>query len=86
MTKFQALFVLWLRHEKFCDCSWRALAGNYYARYEKCSMWKYDGYDGNQLDGMQLDIDASKILGINTDCYDCDLTKVNANLKRHTDE
>ena len=49
-------------------------------------MWKYDGYDGNQLDGMQLDIDASKILGINTDCYDCDLTKVNANLKRHTDE
>lgn len=33
MTKLQALFVLWLRNENFCGCSWRALAANYGNRY-----------------------------------------------------
>ena len=92
MTKFQALFVLWLRHEKFGSCSLRALAGNYYARYNEGTMWKYKGIGGNQLEGIKLEEEAFKVLRPNPlfmepyDLFECDLTLIDANLKRHLND
>jgi len=95
MTKFQALFVLWLRHEQFCDCSWRALAGYYNARYTTGTMWNYTGIAGNQIYGIELEREAFEILfkdidpmivGMNHDLGECDLTYIQANLKRHLKE
>jgi hypothetical protein len=71
------------------DCSWRALAGYYYVRYYEGSMWKYEGYGGNQIDGMQLEEEAFKILRPDIlykepiDLGECDLTLIDANLKNH---
>ncbi len=96
MTKFQALFVLWLRHESFCGCSWRALAGNYHERYNlnnelipfECRE-SYKGIGANQIIGMRLEKEAFKILRSDrlikepVDLYECDLTLINANLKNN---
>ena len=71
MTKFQALFVLYLRHEQFCGCSWKALSAHYYNRYnfdnslkEYKSRIKFRGITtgGNQIDGMMLEKEAHNIL------------------------
>jgi hypothetical protein len=100
MTKIQALFVLYLRHKNFCDCSWRALAGNYYERYDLKGnvipydkRIKYDGMGGNQIEGILLDQTAYGILrgedillGESFDLDDCDLTLLNINLKRHIEK
>ena len=93
MTKFQALFVLWLRHESMCACSWRALSGNYNARYNDGSIWKYKGIGGNQIDGIMLEEEAFKILFPERlfmqpiDLYDCDLMQISKefNIKNHYD-
>lgn len=89
MTKLQALFVLYFRHENFEGCSWRELATRYYERYGNI-LGKTPRLIGSQLDGRLLDDTASDILkGDNVlfgdifDLYDCDLTSINANLKRH---
>ena len=99
MTKFQALFILLLRHDSFYGCSWRALAGNYLERYTfngdlipKKDRVKYTGVGGNQIDGMYLEKEAFEVLlgdvdpmivGMGYDLFECDLTYINANLKRH---
>ena len=99
MTKFQALFVLWLRHEKFYGCSWRALAWHYYNRYAITGkILDYNSRDhedrvftpgGNQITGIELEREAFKILIPDPlfrepyDLYECDLTRINANVKNH---
>lgn len=99
MTKLQALFILWLRHEKFNGCSWRALAAHYYNRYdiftgelipiEKRSTFTFMTFNGNQIYGMLLENEAFKILRQdplfieNPSLYQCDLTLINANIKNH---
>lgn len=99
MTKFQALFILWLRHESFYNCSWRALAWHYYNRYTyngKVKAYKYRDTKkryftpgGNQLEGIFLEEEAFKILvpdsliGEPIDLFECSLTRIKANLKRH---
>lgn len=71
MTKFQALFVKYLRDKR--NCTWRALAAHYYNRYDNSGALKpidqrviFDGctYGGNQFDGIKLCEEASKILNI----------------------
>ena len=99
MTKFQALFVLYLRHEKFCGCSWRALAAHYGNRYNMITgefkslhdriVFDKLTYGGNQIDGIILEEEASKILKFpddscwSSDLYECDLSRLDCNLKRH---
>lgn len=98
MTKFQALFVLWLRHEKFQSCSWRALAAHYYNRYNRDGTVKdikdrvkFEGctFGGNQLEGIALEEEAFKILRPESlimepvDLFETDLTLLEVNLKRH---
>ena len=100
MNKFQALYVLWLRHDKFQGCSWRALAGNYYARYTFENELipiedrnSYEGFGGNQIDGMLLEqqafsilfknVDTSAVDIIDSDLFYCDLTLADANLKNN---
>ena len=96
MTKFQALYVLWLRHDTLQSCSWRALAGHFAARYGVLENTKrlskrfvYDGFGGNQIDGMMIEAEAFKLLRPNSlfmespDLFECDLTLIDANLKRH---
>lgn len=96
MTKFQALYVLWLRNENFQGCSWRALAGNYYARYTHDNKlitiknrYPYNGIGGNQIDGMIIEEKAWRVLRPNPlimetpDLFENDLTLIDANLKRH---
>lgn len=91
MTKLQALFVLYWRHESLGDCSWRTLASLYYDRYGNI-LGKTPVMIGNQLDGINLELTAIKVLfdfdkELNTamdySLYNCDLTYINANLKRH---
>ena len=64
LTKLQILWILYLRHEKFCGCSWRSLAANFYNRYNKDNTFKsleererFDimTFGGNQIDGMYLE-------------------------------
>ena len=72
MTRFQALFVFWIRNEKLQGCSWRATAANYYNRYDMSTgnlipfknrlIFKLFTFGGNQLDGIALCEEASKIL------------------------
>lgn len=61
MTRFQALFVKFLRIR--CDGSWRWVAGMYGRRYvEKIPFTPTTTYGGNQLDGMFLCDEAMKLL------------------------
>ena len=89
LSKFQALFVLWLRHENYCGCSWRALAGHFYARYGYNLTLKpfksresYEGFGGNQIDGMELEEKAFRILVSEplflepVDLFEIDLNKI----------
>jgi len=71
MTKFQALFVYWLREK--CNCSWRALDAHFNNRYnEDGSNKKIEdkiNFDtltlgGNQLNGILLHEKSMKILNI----------------------
>lgn len=71
MTKFQALFVYWLRER--CDCSWRALAAHFYNRYNydwsnklTTETYSYNicTFGGNQIEGMVLHEESMKILNI----------------------
>lgn len=64
LTKLQTLWILYLRHEKFCGCSWRSLAANYYNRYNKDNSlrtlqerveFEHFTSGGNQIDGMYLE-------------------------------
>lgn len=73
LTRFQALFIAYLRLECKCDCSWRSVAAHFNNRYNKdgsCKLLKeredYNvfTYGGNQLEGMILCDEASKILKI----------------------
>jgi len=64
MTLFQARFVQYLT---LIGCSLRATAGNYYGRYNfdwtrKVIPNDYNGWGGNQLDGIFLREEAIKIL------------------------
>lgn len=99
MTKFQALFVLFLRHDTLGSCSWRALAAHYCNRYEletgKVKPFEerivFNGltFDGNQITGMQLEEMVFRILRNNRqsteaiDLYEIDLNLIKANLKNH---
>ena len=90
MTRFQALFVLWLRHEKFCGCSWRVLAARYLDRYNKLPNGNWAYMKGNQIDGMELEYMAfntlvpADYLGENS-LYDINLENIHPsfNIKRH---
>ena len=64
MTLFKARFIQWLTLNQ---CSLRATAGNYYARYnfdgtQKKIKKDYPEFGGNQLDGIFLRKKAIKIL------------------------
>ena len=64
MTLFQARFIQWLTLNQ---CSIRATAGNYDARYNADGSQKtvkeiYKGYGGNQVDGMLLRDKAIEVL------------------------
>ena len=74
MSKFQALYVYYLRER--CECTWRALAAHYYNRYTEegklispkdRTEFEMFTVGGNQIDGMLLCRDASDILGIKVD-------------------
>jgi len=69
MTRFQALYVAFLRLECKSNGSWRWVAARYYDRYDKkIPFLGYDmTYGGNQIDGMYLCAEAGKILKINLD-------------------
>jgi hypothetical protein len=94
MTKFQALYVLYLRHQDLQDNSWRMLAFWFYYRYDR--NFKLKSYqerfpnDVTQLEGIELERKAFEILRPDRlfrepiDLYECDLTLIEANLKRHT--
>lgn len=69
MTKTQAIFIkyLWER----CNCSMRSVAAHYYNRYNSDGhlipfkdrkVFEFMTYGGNQLDGIILIDEASKIL------------------------
>ena len=90
MTKFQTLFILWLRHEKFCGSSWRVLARKYSERYNELPSGNPFYMKGNQIDGMDLEWEAAKMLippeyqGEYT-LYDINLEIIHPsfNIKRH---
>ena len=66
MTKFQALFVAYLRLR--CEGSWRWVAAKYDERYsQKIPFILKSTIGGNQIDGMQLCQSASNILNIQVD-------------------
>lgn len=61
LTKFQALFIKYLRIK--CDGSWRWVAAKYKARYDDNKPFNYEmTMGGNQLDGMILCSSAMSIL------------------------
>lgn len=71
MTRFQAIFIYYLREK--CDCSWRALAAHFYNRYNydwtnklKSEIQTFDSYTigGNQIEGMLLHKESMKLLNI----------------------
>lgn len=91
MTKFQALFILYLRHESKCGGSWRWIAQKYTERYSKAIPFKLGlTFAGNQIEGVRLEQ-----LAFNTlrpegplfmepiDLFECDLTLLEANLKNN---
>ena len=88
MTKFQALYVLWLRHEKCQSYSWRMLVRKYYERYGIRGA-KHSNIISSQLEGMVLEYNAWKILRPNPsygeplNLFEIDLSLLDANLKRH---
>lgn len=88
MTKLQALYVLWLRNDNFQGCSWRMLATRYFKRYGEV-LGKIPRLIGNQIDGMDLEYAAWKVLRPNSllmespDLFENDLTLIDANLSRH---
>lgn len=99
MTKFQALFVLWLRHNSFRDHSWRELAAHYYNRYKSDDTllpfnerinFKETPIFGNQISGRELEYRAfwtlvkpDMLMRTPVDLYECDLHDIDANLKNH---
>ena len=91
MSKFQALFVLWLRHKNFQACSWRELASLYEERYRTMPNNRFFFMKGNQLDGIYLEEEAFKILVPDSlfkepiDLFEIDLSRIfpSFNLKRH---
>lgn len=69
MTKFQALFIKYLRIKN--NCTWRSVAANYYNRYNEDGTMKpykeriifeYFTIGGNQLTGRWLCDEAMKLL------------------------
>lgn len=63
MTKFQALYVAFLRCENKCFGSWRWVAAKYDERYKQKIPFNYNMiYGGNQIDGMKLCKKAETIL------------------------
>lgn len=71
MTRFQAIFIYYLREK--CDCSWRALAAHFYNRYNydwtnklKSEIQTFDicTIGGNQIEGMLLHEESMKLLNI----------------------
>lgn len=61
MTKFQALYVKYLRVK--LDGTWRWVAGKYNQRYvEKKPFSLHMTYGGNQIEGMSLCDEAMKLL------------------------
>ena len=99
MTKFQALYILWLRHERFNDLSWRELDSTYHNRYSSTGkLLKFEKRlpvdklpSGNQLVGRDLEAEAFEIL-VSTnfknpyDLYECDLNIIDANIKNQLDK
>jgi hypothetical protein len=66
ITKFQALFITYLRLR--CEGSWRWVAAKYEERYtEKIPFKMTLTFGGNQIDGMFLCNKAGKILNIECD-------------------
>lgn len=67
MTRFQALYIAYLRLECKCNGSWRWVAARFVDRYDKNIPFKglEMTYGGNQIDGLILCKSASEILGIN---------------------
>lgn len=63
MTLFQARYIQWLT---LIGCSIRSTAGHFYGRYNQDYSFKglntYEGYGGNQLDGIFLREEAIKVL------------------------
>jgi len=88
MTKLQALFVLWLRNDNFQGCSWRVLARRYFDRYKEIP-GIMPNMIGSQIDGMELEFEAWKVLRPeplimeSPDLFENDLTLIDANLSRH---
>ena len=65
MTKFQALFVKYLRVR--CDGSWRWVAGKWNMRYNLHLPFTMEStYGGNQIDGMELCYKSQEILNERT--------------------
>lgn len=65
MTRFQALFIKVLRVK--WDYSWRAVHREWQIRY-KNTKWNIEGFsEGHQMQGMDLCIDAMKLLGENVE-------------------
>ncbi|MCP4255010.1 MAG: hypothetical protein GY775_16710 [Candidatus Scalindua sp.] len=91
MTRFQALYVLWLRHESMGDCSYRTVASRYFKRYRYVYHKVVPMIIGNQLDGMELELQAFKILVPDSlfresvDLYEINLGRIHPsfNIKRH---
>ena len=74
MSKFQALYVAWLRIRQ--ECTWRAVDAHYNNRYWSDGQFRpyrdrveFEGLTGggNQVDGMLLCRGASEILGYKVD-------------------
>ena len=66
LTKFQALFIAYLRLK--CEGSWRWVAAKYRERYlDKIPFNSNGTFGGNQIDGMFLCGKASEILNIVVD-------------------
>ncbi len=61
MTKFQALFIKYLRVK--CDGTWRWVAGKYEMRYkDKIPFSNNSTFGGNQMQGIWLCDEAMKFL------------------------
>lgn len=61
MTKYQALVVKYLRMR--CEGSWRWVAAKYSERYDNKIPFNHEmSFGGNQIDGLELCREASKIL------------------------
>ena len=68
MTRFQALYVAYLRCR--CEGTWRWVSVRYHQRYDEKIPFQGDGFActyGNQIIGADLCSQASAILGFNVD-------------------